>query len=76
MFLLNIFSFSPILLAVFSTGQKYFSLFFIIAFVALMIWAYRKDAVVNKIYYKNSWKILVSVLAILAALVWIINHTR
>lgn len=38
----------------FSDGQKYFALFFIIAFTALMIWSYRKDINLHKIHYKNT----------------------
>jgi len=38
----------------FSDGQKFFALFFIIAFTAVMIWSYRKDLKLHKIHYKNA----------------------
>ncbi|MGY6649947.1 hypothetical protein [Wenyingzhuangia sp. IMCC45574] len=38
----------------FSTGQIYFAIFFIIAFTSAMIWSYRKDLKLHKIHYKNA----------------------
>lgn len=37
----------------FSRGQLVFAGFFVIAFVALMIWSYRKDIKRHKLHYKN-----------------------
>lgn len=37
----------------FSRGQLIFAGFFIVAFVAMMIWSYRKDINLHKIHYKN-----------------------
>ncbi len=37
----------------FSKGQLAFAAFFVTAFVALMIWSYRKDIPLHKIHYKN-----------------------
>jgi hypothetical membrane protein len=37
----------------FSSGQLVFAGFFVVAFVAMMIWSYRKDLESHKIHYKN-----------------------
>ena len=37
----------------FSRGQLIFAGFFVVAFVILMIWSYRKDINLHKIHYKN-----------------------
>jgi heme/copper-type cytochrome/quinol oxidase subunit 2 len=42
--------------AFFSTGRIIFIIFFVIAFVALMIYSYRKDLKNHKIYYKDAAK--------------------
>ncbi|ESU19212.1 hypothetical protein FCR2A7T_26360 [Flavobacterium cauense R2A-7] len=42
----------------FSTGQLYFAIFFVIVFVAVMIYVYRKDLALHKIHYKGSLWIL------------------
>lgn len=42
----------------FSTGQLLFAGCFFIAFVIAMIYAYRKDLALHKIYYKGNYKIL------------------
>ncbi len=38
----------------FSTGQIYFAIFFVIAFTIAMVWSYRKDIERHKIHYKNT----------------------
>ncbi|ANW96789.1 hypothetical protein AXE80_11095 [Wenyingzhuangia fucanilytica] len=38
----------------FSTGQIYFAIFFVIAFTIAMVWSYRKDLQRHKHYYKNT----------------------
>ena len=38
----------------FTKGQLIFAGFFVIAFIALMIWSYRKDIQNHKKYYKNT----------------------
>ena len=51
----------------FSTGQKIFALSFIIVFAGAMIWTYRKDLKLHKVYYKKVWVVLLGiVLTILA----------
>ena len=42
--------------AFFSTGRIIFIIFFVIAFVALMIYSYRKDLKNHKIHFKNAAK--------------------
>ena len=39
----------------FSTGQIYFAIFFIIAFVTTMVLVYRKDLKVLKPFYKGTY---------------------
>ncbi len=38
----------------FTKGQLIFAGFFVVAFVSLMIWSYRKDIKNHKKYYKNT----------------------
>lgn len=45
-----------IALKMFTTGRIIFASLFIIAFVALMIYSYKKDAANNKKHYQNSAK--------------------
>ncbi len=37
----------------FSRGQLIFAGFFVVAFIAMMIWSYRKDINLHRIHYKN-----------------------
>jgi hypothetical protein len=43
----------------FSQGQLVFAACFFVAFVIAMIFAYRKDAKLHKIFYKGNYKILI-----------------
>lgn len=43
----------------FSTGQLYFTLFFVVAFIATMIVVYRKDLKEMKTQYKGTHWILI-----------------
>ena len=52
----------------FSTGQIYFSIFFIISFVIVMIIAYRKDLKWSKLFYKDIHWILILFLLFIAFL--------
>ncbi|NVK52396.1 MAG: hypothetical protein HWD85_05635 [Flavobacteriaceae bacterium] len=38
----------------FTNGQLIFAGFFVVAFIAVMIWSYRKDIQNHKKYYKNT----------------------
>ncbi|WP_439128381.1 hypothetical protein [Polaribacter sp.] len=42
--------------AFFTTGRIIFMIFFIIAFIALMVYSYRKDIKNHERYYKNAGK--------------------
>ncbi len=44
----------------FSKGQFLFALFFVIAFVALIIFAYGKDSKNHKVHYQGSIKIFIA----------------
>nr|WP_281299054.1 hypothetical protein [Flavobacterium limnophilum] len=43
----------------FSPGQLVFAASFFVAFVIAMVFAYRKDAQLHKIFYKGNYKILI-----------------
>lgn len=51
----------------FSSGQKLFALFFIVVFVAVMIWSYRKDIYLHKIYYKKVWVVALGIVLVIAS---------
>jgi heme/copper-type cytochrome/quinol oxidase subunit 2 len=44
----------------FSKGQLIFAVFFVIAFMILMIWSYRKDIKIHKKHYKNTFIIIIA----------------
>lgn len=43
----------------FSQGQLVFAGLFFVAFVIAMVYAYRKDLKLHKVYYKGNYKILI-----------------
>ena len=47
----------------FSKGQLLFAVFFVIAFVSIMVFSYRKDIKSHKVHYKGSLKILIVFIA-------------
>ena len=49
----------------FSIGQIYFAIFFIIAFTAILIWMYRKDLKLHKLHYKNAYVVLIAAIAVI-----------
>ena len=53
----------------FSTGQLGFAIFFVIAFIAIIIYSYRKDLPRHKKYYKGSYRVLLGFLVFIALLV-------
>lgn len=56
----------------FSTGQIYFAIFFIVVFGAAMVWSYRKDLQRHKIHYKNTAiKVFIGGILVAAAFVLI-----
>jgi len=46
----------------FSQGQMIFAAFFVVCFIAIMIFSYRKDFKLHKQYYKGSMWILLGFL--------------
>ena len=46
-------------LALFTSGQIKFAIFFVIIFVVAMIYAYRKDIQLHRQFYKGNYKILI-----------------
>ncbi len=52
----------------FTQGQWLFALFFLISFIAVMIFAYKKDIKLHKQYYKGSIWILVVFLLFICSL--------
>ena len=43
----------------FSQGQLVFAVCFLMAFIIVMIFSYRKDIKTHKIFYKGNYKILI-----------------
>ncbi len=52
----------------FSQGQLLFAIFFVIAFVVLMIFSYRKDIKLHRKYYKGSLYILLGFIVFIVLL--------
>jgi uncharacterized integral membrane protein len=55
----------------FSKGQIIFGILFAIAFIIVLIFAYRKDIEIRKRYYKGSFWILLAFIAFLLMIVGI-----
>ena len=60
----------------FSTGQMIFALFFVIAFVIIMIISYLKDKNLHKKYYKGSFWVLVGFIAFILILMAIKTYLK
>ena len=61
----------------FSTGQLIFAGLFIVAFVIVMIFSYRKDIKLHKKYYKGSIYVLIGFILFILLLFFIktrLNH--
>ncbi len=52
----------------FSTGQWIFAAFFLVAFIAVMIYSYRKDLALHKKYYRGSLFVLIGFIVFIALL--------
>jgi len=52
----------------FSQGQLIFAVCFFIVFVIVMIFAYRKDLALHKIFYKGNYKVLIGFLLFIVIL--------
>ncbi|MDY0089078.1 MAG: hypothetical protein RBR78_01810 [Flavobacteriaceae bacterium] len=46
----------------FSSGQMKFAIFFVIIFIGIMIYVYRKDMKLHRIHYKGAIKVLLAFL--------------
>lgn len=55
----------------FSTGQIYFAIFFVIAFIVTMIFVYRKDLKEMKNQYKGTYWVLIGFILFIAFLFFI-----
>jgi len=55
-------TFEKKILAMFSTGQLIFAVLFLVAFVVVMIFSYRKDKVTHQQFYKGNYKVLLAFL--------------
>lgn len=55
-------------ITMFSTGQLIFALFFVIVFIAAMIYVYRKDLNLHRMHYKGSGKVLLGFIAFIIIL--------
>lgn len=52
----------------FSQGQWIFAGLFLVSFVIVMIFAYRKDITIHRVFYKGNYKILLGFLFFIALL--------
>ncbi|MDI1255385.1 MAG: hypothetical protein PSV16_04730 [Flavobacterium sp.] len=52
----------------FSTGQLIFAACFFVTFVIVMIYAYRKDIMLHRKFYKGNYKILIGFLLFIGLL--------
>lgn len=52
----------------FTPGQIKFSIFFIVAFVIVLIIVYRKDLKLHRVYYKNRLWVLLAFLGFIGSL--------
>ena len=52
----------------FSTGQWIFAALFLITFVIVMIFSYRKDIKIHQTFYKGTYKVLIAFLLFIVLL--------
>lgn len=57
----------------FTTGRILFAVFFIVVFVAALIYVYRKDLPLHKKYYKGSYWVLIGFF-VFVGLLFVIKH--
>ncbi len=51
-------TFAKKFITMFSTGQWVFAALFLVSFILVMVFAYRKDIQIHKKFYKGSYKVL------------------
>jgi low affinity Fe/Cu permease len=49
----------------FTPGRIAFIAVFAVAFIIMLIWAYRKESRLNKIHFSKSWKIIIGLVLFL-----------
>lgn len=52
----------------FTSGQLIFAAFFVVAFICIMIYTYRKDLRLHKTFYKGSYLVLLGFLVFIGLL--------
>jgi hypothetical protein len=52
----------------FSTGQWIFAGIFLVSFIIVMVFSYRKDILIHRKFYKGSYKVLLAFLLFIALL--------
>ncbi|NBQ47548.1 MAG: hypothetical protein EBU33_03720 [Sphingobacteriia bacterium] len=57
----------------FTTGRIAFIIFFVLAFVGMLIWAYRKDGALHKIHFRRSYKVLLSLIGFILLMFLIVK---
>ena len=55
----------------FSKGQLVFAACFVVAFIIAMIYSYRKDARLHKLFYKGNYKVLIGFVVFILILFFI-----
>jgi len=60
----------------FSTGQLIFAAFFFVAFIAAMIYSYRKDIALHKKYYNGSMYVLLGFIVFILLLFLVKEYLR
>ncbi len=58
----------------FTTGQWIFAACFLVTFIILMIYTYRKDLQMHRVFYKGNYKILLGFILFIA-LLFVIKFT-
>lgn len=53
----------------FSEGQKYFAIFFVVVFALFLVWTYRKDIPLHKTFYKGWFWVLIGFLVFIGLII-------
>lgn len=49
----------------FTPGRIWFVAIFVVAFIIMLIWSYRKEARLNKIHFRRAYLVIIALLAFL-----------
>jgi hypothetical protein len=60
----------------FTTGKTIFAILFFLAFVALMIYSYRKDLAINRIHFPKPYRIMLFIVLIISVLFLIVKFKQ